>query len=242
MMASKLFEHCIEHNYYTELPDLINPYLAILTICAIFDPDNIKMIFQAIFKSLSGNDIIENLNKYTSSAVNISYNYMPFENLLDRFIAYFDHVNFQRPDYKTTDAQLAEKLSTITEEEFIKPYLDIMNIDIDYKSMARTLLLYKINAKCLSLANTHNDILASYLPTTLYAPLLSFNRAVNQKGAFFYQWYSSKKVHKIDYSYAFVIKSEAKKKIIKDLRVFGVTRENIYYDYDNIAREVCDIL
>ena len=88
----------------------------------------------------------------------------------------------------------------------------------------------------------------AYLPNLLSRPTITFERGINQRGAFFYQSYftyvndilsfknnyESIALQSIDFS-ANVFQIQNKEKILKELDQIGINQMTIWGDYDHIA-------
>jgi len=75
------------------------------------------------------------------------------------------------------------------------------------------------------------------VPRMIYQPLLSFDRAVSQKGLFLFQWFapgSPSQVYEPDLTIK--IPKQNKAAIIKSLDKIGINRSTVYCDFDNIAK------
>lgn len=86
------------------------------------------------------------------------------------------------------------------------------------------------------------------LPLLIYRPLLSFNRAVDQKGLFIYQArhypnvndHGNVKLQRISADISVKVCSSDKKKILNELRAINIHRATVYRDYDNIATDILE--
>ena len=88
----------------------------------------------------------------------------------------------------------------------------------------------------------------AYLPQLLYRPTITFERGINQHGAFFYQSYftyrnslfsvknnyESIALQSIDFSPK-IFQVQNKKEILKSLDQIGINQMNIWGDFDHIA-------
>lgn len=74
----------------------------------------------------------------------------------------------------------------------------------------------------------------------LYQPNLSFKRAMTQHSMFIYQWYNHTKHQILHPQWEIHVDKNAKNKIIKDLRPFGLNQGTIFGDYDNIAKDIME--
>jgi hypothetical protein len=80
-------------------------------------------------------------------------------------------------------------------------------------------------------------------PNFIYRPLLSFDRAVRQKGAFLFQWLCYKGddipyVPPIKYHSEIIIPSNSKHQILDTLKTIDINRATIFGDFDNIAKSL----
>ena len=88
----------------------------------------------------------------------------------------------------------------------------------------------------------------AYLPNLLYRPTITFERGINQRGAFFYQSYftyindvlsikgnyESIASQYIDFS-STIFQIQEKEKILKELDQIGINQMMIWGDFDHIA-------
>ena len=93
-----------------------------------------------------------------------------------------------------------------------------------------------------------NEEFIAYLPNLLYSPTITFERGINQRGAFFYQSYftyindvlsikgnyESIASQYIDFS-STIFQIQEKEKILKELDQIGINQMTIWGDYDHIA-------
>ena len=94
----------------------------------------------------------------------------------------------------------------------------------------------------------NDDESVTYLPNLLYCPTITFERGLNQRGAFFYQSYftyrndllsfendyTSVALQEIDFS-SKIFQIKNKKQILNELDQIGINRMTIWGDFDNIA-------
>ena len=147
--------------------------------------------------------------------------------------------------FSTKNNQFDRKnISNFLKKKFycIEEYLEIFDADVvNYVYM----ISFYINLE-KSLGDDAEFI--AYLPNLLYRPTITFERGINQRGAFFYQSYftyvndilsfknnyESIALQSIDFS-ANVFQIQEKEKILKELDQIGINQMTIWGDFDHIA-------
>ena len=124
----------------------------------------------------------------------------------------------------------------------IEGHLDFF--DIDVVNYVYTIVFYIVVEKQLG----DDDEFIAYLPNLLYRPTITFERGINQHGAFFYQSYfvyrndifsfdneyKSIALQCIDFS-SKIFQIQNKSEILKALDQIGINQMSIWGDFDHIA-------
>lgn len=143
-----------------------------------------------------------------------------------------------------------DKINNFLKEHFynIEEYLDLF--DIDVVNYVYTITFY------ISLEKRLGDDaeFIAYLPNLLYRPTITFERGINQRGAFFYQSYfiyrndifsfeneyKSIALQCIDFS-SKIFQIQNKREILKALDQIGINQMSIWGDFDHTASYIKEI-